>query len=104
MLNIKIYIEVFFTTFVDQNPVWRSPSYTVALIAATNIQRKIDEMKEEIRAMTVLKNYVHKYKLWDYSDASLIVDSKIEKKELPVNRYPFVKNVIVILFRKVTIL
>jgi hypothetical protein len=49
MFNIKIYIKVFFTTFVDQNPVRRSSSKTFALIAATNIQRKIDEMKEEIR-------------------------------------------------------
>jgi hypothetical protein len=52
------------------------------LIAATNIQRKIVEMKEEIRAMTVVKNYVHKYRLWDYNDASLVVNSKIEIKRI----------------------
>jgi len=61
MFNINIYIKVFFSNFVDQNPVWRSPSKTFALIAATNIQRKIDEMKEEIRAMTIVKNCVHKF-------------------------------------------
>lgn len=80
MFDITIYIKVFFATFVDQNPVWRSPSKTFALIAATNIQRTIVEMKKERRAMTVVKNYVNKCRLWDYNDAHLEVNSKIEIK------------------------
>jgi len=47
----KFILKVFFYNFADQNPVWLSPSKTFALIVATNIQRKIDEM-EQIRAMT----------------------------------------------------
>jgi hypothetical protein len=81
MFNNKEYIKVFFTTFVDQNPVWRSLSKNLALIAATNIQCKVDETKEEIRAMTVMKNYIHKYRLRDYNDESLVVDSKIKEKK-----------------------
>ena len=92
MFDITIYIKVFFATFTDQNPVWRSPSKTFALIAATNIHRKIVEMKEEIRAMTVVKNYVHKYRLWDYNDAGLVVNSKIEIKRIVCKSVSFCKE------------
>ena len=49
-------------------------------------------MKEEIRAMTVVKNYVHKYRLWDYNDAGLVVNSKIEIKRIVCKSVSFCKE------------
>jgi hypothetical protein len=45
-----------FVTLVDQKPACRSAWKNLALISATNVQRKIDEMKEGITAVIVLKN------------------------------------------------